>query len=190
MVFRWRLTVPSCFRLNTSSHSETASQRRQVSREGEGSVCVADCPSHLPACVLSQAAVVLIPPLSCVECDKGGSNTKVPFSGPLWIRTVLSRLRTIRDLATLLRILLAHPPEYFTNKSAIQPLHMPLLRGGIDLARPDRKNLTVMVVPFSLMCHWGQDYVPWQLAFECDVNHPDFHTVLGVVQARITSRNS
>ena len=58
VVSRLQLTVPSCFRSNTSSYLETVSQGRRVSREGEGSVRVVDCPFRPPARVLSRTAVV------------------------------------------------------------------------------------------------------------------------------------
>ncbi|SRR6266852_3817895 len=101
VVSRLRLTAPSCFRSNTSSHPETVSQRRQVLREGEGSVRVVDCRSRPSACVLSRAVVVL--------------NFFLP---PPWRRFSSEQLYAVYvrlDLATLLRILLA----------ALQPLHMP-----------------------------------------------------------------
>jgi hypothetical protein len=90
------------------------SQGRQVSREGEGSVRVVECPSRRPpACV---------PALKVI---REYYHKSLPPLVEILIRTVLCRLRTIRDLATLRRVLLAHRLEYFTNKSAIQPLDMP-----------------------------------------------------------------
>jgi len=74
VVSRLRSTAPSCFRSNTSSYPETVYLGRQVSREGEGSVCVVDCPSHPPAWALSWTAVVLSffhRPSQCVEGDMG-----------------------------------------------------------------------------------------------------------------------
>jgi hypothetical protein len=82
VVSRLRLTAPSCFPSNTSSYPETVSQGRQVSREGEGSVRVVDCPPRPPACVLSRTAVVLgffHRPLQCVEGM--GAIPQVPSRG-------------------------------------------------------------------------------------------------------------
>lgn len=79
---RLRSTAPSCFRSNTNSYPETVSQGRQVSREGEGSVHVVDCPPRPPACVLSRTALVLSffhRPPQCVESDMGVI-TQVPSS--------------------------------------------------------------------------------------------------------------
>jgi hypothetical protein len=128
VVSRLRLTARSCFRSNTNSYPETVSQGRQVFQEGEGSVCVVDCPSRLPACVLSRTAVVLsfsTVSLSAMKVVSYGSNATSPFLP--WRRfrseqfyAVYARL----DLATLLRVPLALPLEYFTNKSTIQPLYM------------------------------------------------------------------
>jgi hypothetical protein len=127
---RLRLTAPSFFRLNTSSYLETVSQGRQVTREGEGSVRIVDYPSGPPPRVLSRTAVMLSffhRPLQRVEGDMDVSDTykSLPPLAKIPIRTVLCRLRTIRDPATLLRRSLAHPLEYFTNRSAIQPLYIP-----------------------------------------------------------------
>jgi len=74
VVSRLQLTAPSCFQSNTSSYPETVSQGRQVSREGEGSVRVVDCPTSPPACVLSWTAVMLSfshRPPQWVEGDMG-----------------------------------------------------------------------------------------------------------------------
>ena len=109
VVSRLRLTALSCFRSNTSSHPETVTQGRQVSREGEGSVRIVDCLSRPPACVLSRTAVICrassAVPFSALKVIRAAYYLQVPSShGGDSHQNSLCRLRTIRDLATLLRI--------------------------------------------------------------------------------------
>jgi hypothetical protein len=91
---RLRLTAPSCFRSNTSSHPETISQGRQMSREGEGLVRVVDCPSGPPACFLNRGwtAVVLSPSVLNVIWEY--YHKSLP---PLAEINSFCRLRTIRS---------------------------------------------------------------------------------------------